>query len=916
MSVNRVLVGRSAELEAIGALLDRIEDGRAGGVFVLGEAGVGKSRLIAEAQQMASARGVRTARAGCLPLTTPLPLDPVLDLLRTLGQPLGFAIGESSREVFWTVVEQLEQMSVPGPLLLCLDDLQWSDAATIELVHYCLARLSDLPLGWLLAARSGRSQSRLVHRLERQDLITSLELSTLSISEMRSLTEAVLGSSEVADEVITALFERTDGNPFLCVELLRSLSPGDGVGGRTEDTPAGVQALVPATVADAIEDRADRLSVTARAALDWAAFLPEPFGFEELDAVGGTGVGDASVELADAGFLIGDEGGRWSFGHSLIRDAVYRRLPEGERVRRHGVVADALASGSVERLAPQLEYARRWGEAAGAYLQLGESALLSSQGEDAARLFERAEELAPVGEDQRLGRRARAGRVLALICVGRMDEAQGVAAALRSELRVNGEPAQRLAFLSRYAKDLLTVHSDLPEATDALDEAEPLLDSADDGVVAAVVATRSWILLRSGEASRGLVDAEAAAALVPAGSDAALEAQVLNCLGLAVGMARSAVEGVAILERAAARALDARMPAEAARAYANLSYLDGLSANAPQGRAHIGLGLQIEGAPAPVVSVLRSNMAFAELRRGDLDAALAHALAGLRVASRGGSWTRLRSACTLAYTHQMRGELAASRRVLESYGLVPGSTEDPRASEVWGLLLEEEGLPAEALDAYQQGAVLEDPISVNCELGIVRTAVALGDLVAATAAFARIDELAPRWPLGELLREEASGWVAVGEHRIEDAIVHFNAAARENERARAYDAARTSLEAGRLARDGEQVRAAIEKFERMGARRAADRARAIARGLGMRAGRRRKATGVLTAREQEVAQLVAAGQTNAEIAAALYLSPRTVERHVGSILTKLGYRSRVEIAREVASGHLPGAAPAPALIGG
>jgi DNA-binding CsgD family transcriptional regulator len=915
MSVNRVLVGRSAELEAISALLDRVEGGRAGGVFVLGEAGVGKSRLIAEAQRMASARGIRTARAGCLLLTTPLPLDPVLDLLRTLGQPLGFAIGESSREVFWTVVEQLEQMSVPGPLLLCLDDLQWSDAATIELVHYCLARLSDLPLGWLLAARSGRSQSRLVHRLERQDLITSLELSTLSISEIRALTEAVLGAAEVREDVVAALFERTDGNPFLCVELLRSLAPGAVARRAAGGAPAAVDALVPTTVTDAIEDRADRLSVTARAALDWAAFLPEPFEFEELDAVGGTGVGDASVELADAAFLTGHEGGRWSFVHSLVRDAVYRRLPEGERARRHGVVADALAAGPIERLAPQLEYARRWGDAADAYLELGESALRSAQGEDAARLFERAEELARVGEDERLGRRARAGRVLALVRVGRIDEAQRAAAALRSELR-DGEPAERLAFLSRYAKDLLTVHSDLPEATDALDEAEPLLDDADDEVLAAVLATRSWILLRSGEASRGLVDAEAAAALVPEGSDAALEAQVLNCLGLAVGMSRSAVEGVAILERAAARALDARMPAEAARAYANLSYLDGLSANAPQGRAHIGLGLEIEGAPAPVVSVLRSNMAFAELRRGDLDAALAHALAGLRVASRGGSWTRLRSACTLAYTHQMRGELAASRRVLESYGLVPGSTEDPRASEVWGLLLEEEGLPAEALDAYQQGAVLEDPISVNCELGIVRTAVALGDLVAATAALARIDELAPRWPLGELMREEAGGWVAVGEHRIEDAIAHFNAAARENERARAYDAARTSLEAGRLARDGEQVRAAIEKFERMGAKRAADRARAIARGLGMRAGRRRKATGVLTAREEEVAQLVAAGQTNAEIATALYLSPRTVERHVGSILTKLGYRSRVEIAREVASGHLPGAAPAPALIGG
>jgi DNA-binding NarL/FixJ family response regulator len=103
------------------------------------------------------------------------------------------------------------------------------------------------------------------------------------------------------------------------------------------------------------------------------------------------------------------------------------------------------------------------------------------------------------------------------------------------------------------------------------------------------------------------------------------------------------------------------------------------------------------------------------------------------------------------------------------------------------------------------------------------------------------------------------------------------------------------------------LKASIDDFERMGAAHAADRARAVARSLGMRPGRRRARAGTLSAREQEVAQLVASGQTNAEIAAALYLSPRTVERHVANILSKLGYRSRIEIAKEVASGHLPGA---------
>ena len=156
------------------------------------------------------------------------------------------------------------------------------------------------------------------------------------------------------------------------------------------------------------------------------------------------------------------------------------------------------------------------------------------------------------------------------------------------------------------------------------------------------------------------------------------------------------------------------------------------------------------------------------------------------------------------------------------------------------------------------------------------------------------------------MREEARGWVAAGEHRLEDAIEHLRAAAAGSNQA--YDAARLRLEAARLAGDLEELKASIEEFDRMGARRAADRARAIARGFGMRPGRRRNPAGVLSAREQEVAQLVGAGQTNAEIAAALFLSPRTVERHVGNILTKLGYRSRIQIATEAAAGRLPGAA--------
>ena len=914
MTAVSVLVGRSAELARVDELLGAAICGRAGALFVLGEPGIGKSRLLREATRMAGERDMQTATAGCLPLTTPLPLDPVVELLRQLGLPLRAAPGQSRRDLFGTVVERLEQASIGHPMLLCLDDMQWSDSATVDMVEYCLARLSDLPMAWVLAARSGRSQSRIAHRLERRGNLERHKLCALSVRETRMLAEAILSGQKISESQIAALFERTDGNPFLCVELLRTPDWLQATG-RSSPRPArgARDEPVPATVRDAIDDRIDSLSPLAKAALEWTACLPEPFTFDELGAIAGLAFAFTPEELADAGFLVRDNDRAWSFTHSIIRDAVYERLPEAERVRRHAVVAQKLGDGPPERLAPQLEYAQRWEEAGEAYLTLGESALNAGEADDALRLFGRAEELAAIGDAPPVRRQARVGRVLALVRAGGEDRgergrAQRAAAALRLEMREDGTRPERLAFLNRYAMELLMVHSDLEEARGALEEAEPLLDDADEAALASLLATRAWVSLRLGETSRSLADAEAAAALIGRGADPALQARVLNPLGLAVGVARSAAEGAAILERAARHSVEADLPAEASRTYLNLSYLDTLLGDNAAMKKHVELGLAIEGTPPPVSAFLQGNLLYVEAYRGNLDAALAHGLAGFRAAARGSLWTRTRMVCGLVFVRLLRGEFATARRLLAEYQLEPGggSESEAEACELWGLLLEEEGAASEAMTPYRKGAALDDPVSFNCELGVARTAVAVSDLRAALRALAHMDELVERWPANEWMREEARGWVAAGENRTKDAIAHFNDAARAS--TRAYDATRSGLEAARLAHDRAGLLAAIEEYEQMGARHAADRARAIARGLGMRPGRKRGTGGLLSAREQEVAQLVAAGQTNAEIGAALYLSPRTVERHVGNMLTKLGYRSRVEIAREVATGHLPGTA--------
>jgi DNA-binding CsgD family transcriptional regulator len=898
------LIGRSRELERVEQLLAAATQGRGGGLFLLGEPGVGKSRLIDEAARIAVERGIRAARAACLALTTPLPLDPVLALARALG--LGFAspANGSSRELFWMLVERLEQATVSGTVLLCLDDVQWSDAATMDFVHYCLARLRDVPLVWLLAARSGRSQARIAYRLERDGLLEPLELSTLSGAETRQLAEATLGPRELSEDMLAVVYERTDGNAFLCLEVLRALTSS---GAAEREQSASVELLVPASVRSAIEDRADALSPAASVTLEWAALLPEPFGIDELMAVSGAELESGPEELVDGGFLIGGADGRWSFVHALIRDAVYGRFSEAERVRRHGIVADALAGGPLERLAPQLERAHRWREAADTYARLGESALVVGQGEDAAGLFERSEQLADLSHDRPSVRRARAGRVYALLVAGAGEQAHTVATELREELRAGADSDERLRFLVRYATTAITVRdaTDVELVGDALAEAEPLLEHADAAVLAEALATRAWAALRVSEHRRGLADAEAARALLVADVEPELEARVLNVTGLAIGLVRSATEGIETLERAAKQALQARLPSEAARAFVNLGYLYELTGDLDAMLVQIRRGLAIEGTPAAISATLHGNLAYHEAFRGNLDAALAHGLASLRLAERCRIDTQARFARGLGFIHVWRGELSATRRLLEQYKLTARDPRDADATELCGLLLEEEGAISDAFEQYVQGMTPNGPTAIECARGVARTAVELRDVPAARAALARIDELSGRWPMGEWMRTEACGWVAVGEGRIEDAIAQFRAA--QTGSPRVYDAARMRLEAARLSGDRAELRAAVDAFEQMGALRAADRGRAIGRSLGIRLGRHRAPAGVLSPREREVAQLVAAGRTNDEIATSLFLSPRTVEHHVSNILTKLHFRSRIQIATEAAAGRLPGA---------
>jgi DNA-binding CsgD family transcriptional regulator len=899
MARSAAFVGRQAELGRARALLEQAASGRSGGLLVVGAPGVGKTRLLAEIAATARAEGFFVAGAACLPLTTPLPYDPALTLLRDLRRAGATGIrvpgtGRGDATLFAAVVSAIERAADRAPLQLALDDLHWSDSATLELVHYCAARLADLPIAWLLAARPAGILAPLLHHLGRLESFERVDLDVFSEADVGELLAAALSAEEVGPDLVRSVYERSGGNAFFCQELVRA---------HASSPP---HERLPASVAASVAMRVRELTPPAVSVLEWAAILPEPFSTAELAKVARVDDLDTPrAQLVEAAFLASDSDRGYRFTHSIVRDAVYQGIPLGEQTRRHGVVAEALPAMPPERRAPQLVAAARHSEAAAAYLELASEALQRAGGGDASELYARAESLALEAADGSLQLRAAAGRVLALLRQGERDEADERAGRLLAELRHSGDDSLRLVFLSRLATALWDDASDLEAAKAVLQETEPLLAGAEGAELAEAALAQARILDRAGSPAEALVHAQRALAAARQAGDKLLELWAANRLGLIVGETQTAAAGIALLTEVATQAEEAGFAAEAGLARLNLSYLADVSGDPETMARHARAGLALPDLPPNLHALLQSNLGVALMELGDLDGALAHQLAAGATAARVSPGAEQRASLPLCHVLIRRGELDQAAKLIEQADSQAGSFEHYRWLEARAMLLEEQGDLSHALEAYEQGHTAGDyPIVTWFLAGAARTASNTGQLAAAEHALSRLAATALRWPAATWLLEASHGYLAAATGDVPAAINRFRAA--EQLCTDALDRAHYRLETARLARDRDAILGVIAELDTMGASRAADRARATARALGMRPGRPRRPTGPLSARERKVALLIASGHTNAEIAAHLYLSQRTVERHVGAILAKLGYRSRVQLAAEVAAGRLPG----------
>ena len=911
------LIGRAEAMAAVRSAVTRVREGSGGVLLVVGEAGVGKSRLLTEAVRLARGDGVRvlTGRAtesggAYRPLVEALLRGGADDLDRgAVPAPYGAALArllpgwapaqspEPSVDpvlVLGEAVVRVLDALVGGPCLLVLEDLHWADADTLALLEYLADRLRDLPVLVAASARDDEPGSAVVDRLATSPRVHTVALSRLSPADVAALAGS-RADGRLDEEELAGLVARADGLPLLAEELV------------DEAVRAGTSApgqLVPRTMAALVRRRLSLLDPVALGCLRAAAVAGTDPDWGLLPAVVGQpeDVVLAAARAAADASLLREDAGRLRWRHALMREAVVTGLLAPERAALARKVAEALLArdrrDDVARAAELLAAGGERDRAATLFLELARQ-------DQAGGALRRAEQL--------LDQAARTGaapaavaieRVTVLTATGRIGDAldAGVAALPSASGELHAELCLRLArtavtarrwddveaYVQRAGRPddprSLLLAADAAFGAGDVERAAPLAAAAVTGAErSGVPAVLCEALDVAGRVERLSNPPAARAAFARAAQVAAehrlVPEQVTALIGLGT-MELQETETSEALPRARAMAAAAGLLGSASAAdvilFDSIVVTDG--PRAVEGRARVLLERGAWLHMPEVQAASAYGVALARAASGDptgMEAALA-ALAGTAVWPDVGPLEASVRAMPLLLAHDLPGanstldagvtRLVAHRVAapLHQFGLwaLLRTVVDDRGAAARDVL---RGLPV-ALRRANRGA-LHYADAVAAGRG--------GRPADAAALFACGEaDLAPVPWLHRLLRllvleaAIADGW---GEP-----VPLLRRDLAEHERAGDHQLARTCRDL--LKRAGAPTRRGRGDSPVPGALRAAG----------------------VTSREMDVLGLVSAGLTNAEIAGRLYLSPRTVETHVASLLAKLDAADRGQLRSRVA----------------
>jgi DNA-binding CsgD family transcriptional regulator/tetratricopeptide (TPR) repeat protein len=581
------LVGRALELAQLQAALADAASGQPSLAFVVGESGVGKSRLVSELETRAAGDGVRVLSGDCVelgeselayaPLITALrPLvrdgDPVLEALpvdiraelATVLPGLGErreqarAAGEQAR-VFEALLAVLEGLARTAPVLLVIEDLHWADASTRAFLRFLTATLGDEPMLVVATYRPDELHRRhplrpLLAELERVRALR-IDLAAFSREELAEQLADILAAPP-DPALVDRLYARSEGNPLFTEELLATGLDGRGA------LPPSLAAALALRIERLGDDAQEVVRVLAAGASLDDAVLAQVSGFD------GRALREALREAVATHIVVAD-GDRYKLRHALLREAVYDDLLPGERADLHRVLARALEEQaattgrrSAQRAAAIAHHYFAAGDQPAALLaavRAGVAAMEVHAYQEGAALFERALELwdrvpdaaALTGSDEaELLERAAA-------CHFYADDLARSVTLVRRALKLVDETAdpRRAAWLQASLSRSLWNMPRSDEAIAAVDHGLALL--ADDGPSperAGLLARQAKNLMlqsryhravsvaRRALAEQAELSEQGAAHLDPAGA--------LNALGVSLAATGEVDEGVAALQRA------------------------------------------------------------------------------------------------------------------------------------------------------------------------------------------------------------------------------------------------------------------------------------------------------------------------------------------------------------------------------
>ena len=916
------LVGRDEELTALCAAVAAVAAGRGGTVWVEGEPGIGKSALIGSVLAAARERQCQAYRAVGDALGQRLPLRALTDALGSrLSGEAGLldaggwveqeAAVAAAVERFLALVDQL---CADQPVVFVLDDVQWADEASLLAWHRLDLAVDQIPLLLVGAARpvpvrpSVEGLRRSV--VEREGLL--LALGPLPDPDTVALLERLAGG-EPGPRLRRAA-QQSGGNPLYTRELVDALRRENRV-----RVVRGVAELVgtdprPKTLGAAIRDRLTFLPPEAIAVLRIAALLGAEFSAFDLATVAGR----ASSELlpmldeAVAAGVLAESAGRLAFRHDLIRQALDEAVPATVRMALHRQAAQALADAGLPM------------DQVGAHLFAAAPDALDTWAVDwlarhamplANRAPELTAELLPtaigrIGSDDPRRVQLLRGLAQSLSVLNRSAEAQSAAC---QAIAVNRDPAE----VGQLAWDLANIR----HTGDCGGGCLAVIDEA----LADARTTPLWrARLR------------------------ALRARALHEIGDTGAAEHVARQAIAEGER-----LDD--PIAMARGLMTL-YL-AIDNNFTEGLVHLDRALAVIG-HRPETADLRvrilANSSSALLEHGRTEEAEQRIREALILAEQLGSWRLLRVRAhasgtylemgrwddALALLEPTEGQITLFDRVVRLGGLAFIAAHRDERARCADLLTAAEDLPelvgymrgnagllymARAVAAEQRDgpaaglAVLAETLAVDDreELfnrsvwlpDVARLALAAGrpDLARAALAAAEADSNAqPLLPNRAAAAERIRALLDGHAKALLEIVERYRPRMSVLAIGQCYEEAALLLaQAGDLTGARSALTKAAGGYRQLGAvwdiRRADARLRPFGVRRGPRSEHRRATTGwdALTVTERRVAALVAEGRSNPDIAAELLLSRRTIQTHVTHILTKLGYRSRIEIAREV-----------------